>query len=52
LQFGENFWESYDLSKIDLSNNQIVSIPDEIASQAVSKLLTFFMIVDLDDLSY
>lgn len=32
----ENWWESHDLTKIDLSNNEIPDIPDEIASQEVS----------------
>ena len=32
LQVTEKFWESWDLVKIDLSNNQIESIPEEIAS--------------------
>ena len=31
LKLIENFWEIYDLVKVDLSNNEIESIPDEIA---------------------
>lgn len=32
LRLIDNFWEAFDLSKIDLSNNEIVSIPDEIGA--------------------
>ena len=45
LRLIENWWEAYDLKKVDLSNNEIESIPDEIAvrevSQAVSHQLCF-----------
>ena len=27
---GENWWDGYDLTKVDLSNNLIPEIPDEI----------------------
>ena len=37
LKLIENFWEAYELSKVDLSNNEIPSIPEEIANQEVSK---------------
>ena len=30
---GENWWDGYDLTKIDLSNNEIPDIPDEISQQ-------------------
>ena len=36
LKLIENFWEAYDLTKLDLSNNEIPSIPEEIATQEVS----------------
>ena len=39
LKLIENWWESCDLTKIDLSNNEIPEVPDEIASQEVSKLI-------------
>lgn len=32
LQIIEKFWEGFDLSKIDLSNNQIPEVPEELAS--------------------
>ncbi len=33
LQVIENWWEGMPLTKIDMSNNEIPSVPDEIASQ-------------------
>ena len=36
LKLIENWWEAYQLSKMDLSNNQIPEIPEEIAKQEVS----------------
>ena len=30
---GESWWDGYDLTKIDLSNNEIPVIPDEISQQ-------------------
>ena len=36
LQLIENWWEAYMLTKVDLSNNEIESIPDEIGAQEVS----------------
>jgi len=38
LRLIENFWEAYDLVKLDLSNNEIEAVPDEIAAQEVSKV--------------
>jgi hypothetical protein len=32
LKLIENFWEAYELSKVDLSNNEIPSVPEEIAN--------------------
>ncbi len=29
----DNWWEAFDLGKIDLSNNEIPSIPEEFAEQ-------------------
>ena len=45
LKLIENFWEAYDLTKLDLSNNEIPSIPEEIATQEVSiasSMIIFF----------
>ena len=44
LKLIENFWEAYDLTKLDLSNNEIPSIPEEIATQEVSiaQIIIFF----------
>jgi len=28
---GENWWDGYDLTKIDLTNNEIPSIPEDLA---------------------
>ena len=36
LRLLENFWEAYDLTKVDLSKNEIESIPEEIANVEVS----------------
>jgi len=36
LDLGVNWFEGFELTKVDLSNNQIESIPDEIALQEVS----------------
>ena len=36
LQLIENWWEAYDLQKVDLSNNEIESIPEEISVREVS----------------
>jgi hypothetical protein len=33
LKIIENWWESFDLTKIDLSNNEIPEVPDDIATQ-------------------
>eukprot|EP00353_Schmidingerella_taraikaensis_P008550 CAMPEP_0185575716 /NCGR_PEP_ID=MMETSP0434-20130131/6828_1 /TAXON_ID=626734 ORGANISM="Favella taraikaensis, Strain Fe Narragansett Bay" /NCGR_SAMPLE_ID=MMETSP0434 /ASSEMBLY_ACC=CAM_ASM_000379 /LENGTH=204 /DNA_ID=CAMNT_0028192665 /DNA_START=63 /DNA_END=678 /DNA_ORIENTATION=+ len=33
LRLIDNFWEAYDLQKVDLSNNEIESIPEEIVNQ-------------------
>ena len=41
LRLIDNFWEAYDLNKIDLSNNEIESIPEEIGTQEVSDVLVF-----------
>ena len=30
---GENWWDGYDLTKIDVSNNEISEIPEELAKQ-------------------
>jgi hypothetical protein len=30
---GENWWDGYDLTKVDLSNNLITEIPEEIGLQ-------------------
>ena len=38
LKLIENFWEAYDLTKVDLSNNEIDSIPEEIVNQEVSEI--------------
>ena len=35
LKLIENFWEAYDLTKVDLSNNEIENIPEEIVNQEV-----------------
>jgi len=35
LEIGDNWWESYELSKLDLSNNEIPEIPEEIATQGL-----------------
>ena len=32
LKLIENFWEAYALTKVDLSNNEIDSIPEEIVN--------------------
>ena len=40
LQMEGNWWESFDLQKIDISNNQIALIPEEIAAQSVSSFST------------
>jgi hypothetical protein len=32
LEMGDNFWDSFDLVKIDLSNNQIDEIPNELGT--------------------
>ena len=40
LQLIENWWEANPLIKVDLSNNEIESIPDEIAVQEVSTIPT------------
>ena len=37
LRLIDNFWEAYDLAKVDLSNNEIESIPEEIVNQEVSQ---------------
>ena len=39
LRLIDNFWEAYDLAKVDLSNNEIESIPEEIVNQEVSHKL-------------
>ena len=36
LQLIENWWEANPLVKVDLSNNEIDSIPEELATQEVS----------------
>ena len=36
LKLIDNFWEAHDLTKIDLSNNEIESIPEDIVNQEVS----------------
>ena len=36
LQLIENWWEANPLIKVDLSNNEIDSIPEELATQEVS----------------
>ncbi|CDW80826.1 leucine-rich repeat-containing protein 40-like [Stylonychia lemnae] len=41
LQIGDNWWEGFDLQKIDLSNNEITSIPEEISAQ---EFITWFNI--------
>lgn len=33
MRIGENWWESYELNKLDMSNNQLTSIPKELATQ-------------------
>ena len=38
LKLIDNFWEAYELTKVDMSNNEIDSIPEEIANQEVSFL--------------
>jgi len=30
---GENWWDGYDLTKVDVSNNEIPAIPEEIGQQ-------------------
>lgn len=37
LKLIENWWEANPLIKLDLSNNEIDSIPEEIAEQEVSQ---------------
>ena len=36
LNLTENWWDSFELTKIDISNNEIESIPEEIGQQEVS----------------
>ena len=36
LQLIENWWEANPLVKVDLSNNEIDSIPEDLATQEVS----------------
>ena len=33
---GENWWDGYDLTKVDVSNNEIPSIPEDLGQQQVS----------------
>ena len=33
---GENWWDGYDLTKVDVSNNEIPFIPEELGQQQVS----------------
>jgi hypothetical protein len=33
---GENWWDGYDLTKVDVSNNLIQSIPEDLSRQEVS----------------
>ena len=40
LKLIENFWEAYDLTKVDLSNNEIESIPEEIVNQEVGVIFS------------
>ena len=42
LQMEGNWWENFDLTKLDFSNNQITSIPEEISSQTVSNFCLDF----------
>lgn len=30
---GENWWDGYDLTKVDVSNNEIPAIPEELGQQ-------------------
>ena len=36
LRLIDNFWEAFDLTKVDLSNNEIDQIPEEIGNAEVS----------------
>jgi hypothetical protein len=38
LKVIDNWWESCDLSKVDLSNNEIPEVPEEFGTQEVSIL--------------
>ena len=44
-----HFWEAYDLSKVDLSNNQISEIPENLASQSVSFHVWFLRVYTAAD---